>query len=101
MSFEPGAHFNNQLSIEVEFKYAGTVAPSVTQAQLCDPAPVTTVAVTTAPGATTAVPTTAPPTTPVPDHCQDILSMVEINDNWQCRACSRARLYAQVKFLSR
>ena len=91
---------NNQLNVEVEFKYAGTAAPSVTQAQLCDPAPVTTEVVTTAPGATTVAQTTAPPTTqavttPVPDHCQDILSIVQIKDNWQCRACSRARIYAQ------
>ena len=95
ISYELGAHLNNQLNIEVEFKYAGTTAPSVTQAQLCDPAPVTTVAVTTAAGATTAAPTTAPPTTPVPDNCQDILPIVEIKDHWQCRACSRARIYAQ------
>ena len=76
-------------------KYTGNAAPSVTAAQLCDPAPVTTEAVTTAVGGTTAAPTNAPPTTPVPDHCQDILSNVEIKDNWQCRACSRARFYAQ------
>ena len=96
MTFESGAHLNNQLNIEVEFKYFGSIAPSVTQAQLCDPAPVTTEAVTTAVGATTAAPTTPPPTTPVPDHCEDILSIVEIKDHWQCRSCSRARIYAQV-----
>ena len=101
ISFEPGAHFNNQLNVEVEFKYAGTAAPSVTQAQLCDPAPVTTELVTTPVGATTAAPTTPAPTTeaittPVPDHCEDILSIVQIKDHWQCRACSRARIYAQV-----
>ena len=28
MTFEPGAHFNNQLNVEVEFKYDGGVAPS-------------------------------------------------------------------------
>ena len=96
MTFESGAHLNNQLNIEVEFKYSGSIAPSVTQAQLCDPAPVTTEAVTTAVGATTAAPTTPPPTTPVPDHCEDILSIVEIKDHWQCRSCSRNRIYAQV-----
>ena len=34
-------------------------------------------------------------TTAVPDHCEDILSYVEIKDKWNCRACSRARFYAQ------
>ena len=96
LSFEPGAHLHNQLNVEVEFSYFGNIAPAVTQAQLCDPAPVTTEAVTTAVGATTPAPTTPAPTTPVPDHCEDILSIVEIKDSWQCRACSRARIYAQV-----
>ena len=49
----------------------------------------------TAVGETTAASTTPRPTTPVPAHCEDILSYVEIKDNWQCRACSRARMYAQ------
>ena len=90
---------HNQLNVEVEFKYSGDNAPAVLQAQLCDPTPATTTAPTTgpatSPGETTPVPTTVV-TTPVPDHCQDILSIVEIKDNWQCRACSRARFYAQV-----
>ena len=104
ITFQDNAHLHNQLNVEVEFKYSGNTAPAVVQAQLCDPTPDTTAPPTTgpvtSPGETTPVATTAV-TTPVPDHCQDILSMVEIKDNWQCRACSRARLYAQVKFLSR
>ena len=50
---------------------------------------------TTEAGATTPAPTTPAATTPVPDHCEDILSLVEIKDRWQCRACSRARFHAQ------
>ena len=95
ITFQDNAHLHNQLNVEVEFKYVGNTAPTVLQAQLCDPAPVTTAVVTTEAGATTPAPTTPAPTTPVPDHCEDILSLVEIKDKWQCRACSRARFYAQ------
>ena len=95
LTFQDNAHLHNQLNVEVEFKYVGDTAPAVLQAQLCDPTPVTTAVVTTDPGATTAAPTTPAATTPVPDHCEDILSLVEIKDKWQCRACSRARFYAQ------
>ena len=92
--FDPQAHFHNELNVEVTFRYDGTEMPTVTNAQLCTVAPVTTPAVTTEPGATT-VPTTPAVTTPVPEHCEDILSLVQIKDKWQCRACSRARFYAQ------
>ena len=55
--------------------------------------------------------TTAPPvTTPLPGTgstdvttgsstdfmCQDILQMVDIKDQWNCRSCSRARIYGSV-----
>ena len=92
---------HNQLNVEIEFKHSRDNEPAVLQAQLCDPTPATTTAPTTgpatSPGETTPVPTTAA-TTPVPDHCLEILSIVEIKDNWQCRTCSRARFYAQVGF---
>ena len=92
--FNPQAHFHNEINVEVTFRYDGTQMPTVKNAQLCTVAPVTTPAVTTEAGAT-APPTTPAVATPVPDHCEDILSLVEIKDNWQCRACSRARFYAQ------
>lgn len=111
MIFESGAHFNNQLNVEVEFKYDGGAAPSVVQAQLCDPATATTDAVTTgpvttpavtSPGETTPVPTTPAVTTPavttpLPDGCSDISSLIELKDKWQCRACSRARVYSTLQ----
>lgn len=96
ISFQLGAHLNNQLNVEAEFSYFGNIAPLVIQAQLCDPTPLTTEAVTTVVGATPTAPTTPALTTPIPDHCEDILSIVEIKDHWQCRACSRARIYAQI-----
>ena len=111
MTFEPGAHLNNQLNVEVEFKYDGGAAPAVVQAQLCDPAPattdgvmtgpVTTPAVTssgeTTPSPTTPAATTPAVTTPLPDGCSDILSLIELKDKWQCRACSRARVYSTLQ----
>ena len=111
MTFQTGVHLHNQLNVEVEFKYDGTAAPAVIQAQLCDPAPATTDAVTTgavttpvvtSPGETTPVPTTPAATTPVvttplPDGCSDILNLIEIKDKWQCRACSRARVYSTLQ----
>ena len=62
---------------------------------------VTTPAVTS-PGETTPVPTTpaattAAVTTPLPDGCSDILSLIELKDKWQCRACSRARVYSTLQ----
>ena len=105
MTFELGAHLNNQLNVEVEFKYDGGAAPAVVQAQLCDPAPATTAVTTpavTSPGQTTPVPTTPAATTPavttpLPDGCSDILSLIELKDKWQCRACSRARVYSTLQ----
>ena len=104
MTFEPGAHLNNQLNVEVEFKYDGAAAPAVVQAQLCDPAPATTDGVTTgavttpavtSPGETTPAPTTPVATTPavttpLPDGCSDILSLIELKDK-----CEMMRLNAQ------
>ena len=54
---------------------------------------------------------TAPATTPAPGTgstdvttdsstnfmCQDILQMVEIKDQWNCRSCSRARIYGSMQ----
>ena len=111
ISFDLGAHFNNHLNVEAEFKYDGTAAPAVVQAQLCDPAPATTEAITTgsattpavtSPGETTAAPTTPVLTTPVvttplPDNCSDISNLIQIKDKWQCRACSRARVYSTLQ----
>ena len=53
----------------------------------------------------------APATTPVPGTgstdvttdsstnfmCQDILQLVEIKDQWNCRSCSRARIYGSMQ----
>ena len=100
ITFDPTAHFTNGINVEFEFKYDGQVMPSITQATLCDPSsgnttPAITTPAVTSPGETTPVVTT-PVTTPIPDNCEDILTLVEMKDTWNCRACSRARIYGSI-----
>ena len=97
ITFDPTAHFNNGINIEFEFKYDGELMPSITQAHLCDPTSAETTPAVTTPAVTTPGETTAEPvTTPVPDNCEDISALVEMKDTWNCRACSRARIYGSI-----
>ena len=97
ITFDPTAHFTNGINIEFEFKYDGEVVPAITQANLCNPTSAETTPAVTTPAVTTpGVITSAPVTTPVPDNCEDILALVDMKDTWNCRACSRARIYGNI-----
>ena len=74
----------------------GHVSNSITSVAACPKVPITT-----APPATTAAPgtgsTDATTESSTDFMCQDILQMVEIKDQWNCRSCSRARIYGSMQ----
>ena len=51
---------------------------------------------TPGPATTPAATTPAVVTTPLADNCEDILALVTMKDTWNCRACSRARIYGNI-----
>ena len=69
---------------------------SITSVAACPLVPVTTAApaTTPAPGTGSTDVTTDSSTNFM---CQDILQMVEIKDQWNCRSCSRARIYGSMQ----
>ena len=71
------------------------MANSVTSVSACPLVPVTTAAPVTTPipGTGSTDVTTGSSTNFM---CQDIIQMVEIKDQWNCRSCSRARIYGSV-----
>ena len=74
----------------------GHVSNSVVSVAACPLVPLTT-----APPVTTAAPGTGSTDVTTDSStnfmCQDILQMVEIKDQWNCRSCSRARIYGSMQ----